>query len=1103
MPQPTCRSSLVPILAAALLLAAAPGAAEDADGARLLRFPDVHRDFVVFVHGGDVWRAPVAGGVARRLTSHPGQELFPKISRDGRLIAFSAEHSGTRQVYVMPAEGGEPRQLTFHSDVGRMPPRGGFDGWILGWTPAVGDSSGKVLVRMNRTPWGRRMGRYFLVDPDGGLETPLPLPHGGSASLSPDGRSLAYCPVDREFRTWKRTRGGRAQDVWIYDLEAHRSHRLTTDRGTDNFPMWAGDVLYFTSDRDDVLNLYALDLEDGEPAGAAPRKVTDFPVEDVLWPSLGPDAIVFVNGGGLHRLDLATEEVTPIPIEIRSELPYAVPHFVDAAENVRSAELSPSGVRALFGARGEIFTVPAGEGPTRNLTHTPGIREIDPTWSPDGRWIAYLSDRTGEYELYLRPHDGDGPERQVTEGGDVWRFAPEWSPDSQRLAFGDRDRRLMIVEVASGELTEVDRGRQGDLTVHAWSPDGRHLAYEKAHDTRLPAIWLYSLDDGESRPLGSGLTFDFEPAWSADGRHLFFLSNRDFQIRFSDFEFNYLYDRAARVFVAALDPDAPPLFPLENDDETPGESAMAEADEGKGDGDAPARIAADGFDHRTVAVPGLEAGDYQDLRAVPGALFYLHGPGTDDLDPELHLYRYDLEKREAERILEGVMEYHLSADGEKLLYRTEELWGVAEVGADLDPEEGELDLAGLRLKVDPEVEWRQMFHDGWRIARDFFYDSDMHGVDWPAMRERYGALVPHLAHRAELDFLFGEMLGELEAGHTYVAAGDEPEVERVEGGLLGCEFEPHPSGYYRIARIFRGENWDEGFRSPLTEPGVEVPEGWFLIAVDGEEIRHPDHPYRPLEGKAGVQVELLVAAEPSTEGARRVRVETIDAAGEQNLRYLDWVRSRIELTEKLSGGRIGYVHLPNTAFEGNRMLQKLFYGQADKEALVIDDRYNGGGFIPDRMIEMLSRRTLSYWDSRDVEAFRTPGFAHDGPKVMLMNGYSSSGGDALPYYFKQAGLGPLVGTRTWGGLIGLSGNPDLMDGGAVLIPTFRIYDAEEGDWVVENEGVVPDVEVHDLPEKLRQGHDPSLEKGIEILLQELEKKPAGRPEAPEPPDMAG
>jgi tricorn protease len=1097
-----------------VVLATNPTRAESgAPEGRLLRFPDIHGDFVVFVYAGDIWRAPVTGGPAWRLTSHAGMELFPKISPDGQWIAFSAEYTGTRQVYVMPSWGGTPKQLTFYNDVGPMPPRGGWDDWVQGWT-----KDGRILVRMNRVPWNTRMGRFFLVDPKGGLETPLELPEGGSASFSPDGKRFAYCPVDREFRTWKRTRGGRAQDVWIWDFGTKKSERITDWIGTDNFPMWALDTIYFTSDRERTLNIFAYDTNT-----RATKKVTNFDEYDVLWPSLGSDgkAIVFMNGGWLYKVDLATSKVDKIAITLPDDFETAAPHFKDVKEFIQGASISPSGARAVIDARGELFTVPAKDGATRNLTLTQGVRERSPAWSPDGNRIAYLSDATGEYEVWVRPQDGAGEPRRLTSDGGAWKFDPVWSPDGKLLAFGDRARRLRILEVASGAIAEVDRGTRGDLNGYTFSPDGKWLAYEKEHASRLPGLAVYSLEKKAAFMLGDGLTADREPVFSADGRYLFFLSDRDYQPVFSSFEFNFLYNRSTRVYVATLTPDAPALFPPKSDEEkgrgTPEKTARKEGNEGKrtdeekdsskeeprksdaasGSGGKtavePVRVMAEGFVARTVALPNVKPGTLRNLSAASDAVFYVR---TADDEPAL--FRYDLKERKEEKVLDGIAAYDLSADGKKILYRVKSDWFIGDAKAGLKSGDGKLDLAGLRVKLDPRAEWKQMFEDGWRIVRDWFYDPKMHGVDWAGMKKRYGVLVPFVAHRADLDFIFGEMIGELESGHTYVAAGDEPGKTRVLGGMLGCEFTPDSSGRYRISKIFPGENWDEGWRSPLTEPGVNVTPGNFLLAIDGRDLTTADNPYRLLEGKASQPVVLTVSDTSKKEGARTVTV--LPVSSEANLRYLDWVRSRMAMADRLSDGKVGYIHLPDTATPGNRMLQKLFYSQAEKPALIIDDRYNGGGFVPDRMIEYFARRPLAYWARRDVESMRTPGFAHVGPKAMLVNAYSSSGGDALPYFFRVRRLGPIIGTRTWGGLIGLSGNPKLVDGGQLNVPTFRIYDTEQH-WVVENEGVTPDIEVIDLPEKVIVGGDPSLEKAVEVLLKELEKNPGTRPAAPVPPDM--
>ncbi|MDA8018603.1 MAG: PDZ domain-containing protein [Thermoanaerobaculia bacterium] len=1096
---------------------ALPILADEPSEAKILLYPDIHRDFVVFVHGEDIWRAPSDGGVAYRLTSHPGEELFPKISPDGAWIAFSAQYSGSRQVWVMPSEGGTPKQLTFYTDVGEMPPRGGFDYWILGWTP-----DGKILVRANRTPWGERMGRYYVVDPEGGLETPLPVPHGGTATLSADGTSLAYTPIDREFRTWKHSRGGRAQDLWIYDLAAEKSTRLTDFRGTDNFPMWASDdTIYFTSDRDYTLELFALE-RDGSGTWS-PRQVTKSEGDegeawDLLWPSYGPDPspngapedIVFSRAGELWKMSLADESVTQIPVRIAGAHQHLVPYFEDASDDVSSATLSPSAQRVIFAARGDLFSVPAENGPTRNLTQTQGVRELSPSWSPDGRWLAYLSDVSGEYELYLMRNgeEGFGEPRRLTTGGDIWKYEAVWSPESDRLAWADRARNLWIVEASGGDPVLVDRGFRGDLDNYSFSPDGKWLVYERVReDTRLGGISLYSLDTGKVHRLGDGQTADGSPAFSHDGKYLFFTSDRDFNLRFSSLEFDFLADRSARVYVASLDPSAPALFPPRSDEETPAaeddesdgtsddtEKSDKGSDEENGDEaeDSSVVVEPGGFAARTVALPGVEPGGYAGLQAADGALFFV---GFGDGPPTLH--RYDLEKRKLETVLEGAGGYELSSDGKKILLRRRGAWHVVDARAGADANGGKLDLAGVQLKVDPRKEWAQIFEDGWRIARDFFYDPNMHGMDWQGIGERYRSLVPYVSDRSELDFLFGELIGELAAGHTYVGGGDHDDVDRVTGGMLGAEFVAD-GDRYRIERIFEGENWHEGYRSPLTEAGVDVSEGDYLLAIDGEELTTSDNPFRLLEGKADQQVRLTVSSSPTSEGARHVTVETISS--ELNLRYIDWVKSRQRLVEELSGGRVGYIHLPDTAFDGNRMLQKMFYAQSSKEALIVDDRFNGGGFIPDTMIEYLSRTRMAYWDMREIDSMRTPGFFHDGPKIMLMNGYSSSGGDALPYFFRQKGLGPLVGTRTWGGLIGITGGPQLADGGAVTVCTFRIYD-ENGEWVVENEGVVPDVEVFDTPEGLKSG-DPSIEKAVEMLLQELEEEPTVHPEPPEPPDLS-
>jgi tricorn protease len=1083
---------LLPHLAVLLALLVPAVAAATTEETRLLRFPDIHEDRIAFVYAGDIWIVDSQGGLARRLTSHEGLELFPKFSPDGRWVAFSGEYSGTRQVHVIDVNGGTPRQLTYYNDVGPMPPRGGYDYRVLGWTP----DGEHVLFRANRLPWGVRMGRPYLVPVDGGLETPLAIPEGGGGDLSPDGRKMAYTPIDREFRTWKRYRGGRAQDVWIYDLASDTAERVTDLPATDNQPVWVGDSIYFTSDRDWKLNLYAHDLTTGQT-----RKVTDHQEYDVLWPSGGPSAVVYENGGFVYRYDPAADRSVRVPIHVAGDLPHTHPAIVNVKERIESFEISPSGVRALFAARGDVFTVPAEHGEIRNLTRSQGVREIAPVWSPDGRWIAYLSDRTGEYEIYLKSQDGSGQERRLTSDGDIWRFPPVWSPDGESLAFADRKQRLRYVEVESGRLVDVDRSQTGDITTYTFSPDSQWLAYTKNAANQMSVIWLYSLESREAAPLTESLVNNYSPVFDPGGNYLFFLSDRDMNLTFSGWEFTYLYTGPTRLYMGTLNDDIPRPFQPKSDDEEPAADDEQASETGKrdangeneGGGQEELRIQTEGFGNRVVAVPG-PSGNYGGLAATETGPLYLFNPSGADGPPSLN--RYNMKDEKEEMILEKITAYRVSRDGRKILYRTGAEYGIVDAKPKQKADDGRLKLDGLEMAVEPRAEWAQMFTDGWRILRDWFYDPGLHGVDWDRMRERYGRLVPHLAHRTDLDFLLGELGGELNAGHIYVQSGDQPRVKRQDGGLLGAELQADRSGRYRIAKIFPGENWHPDFRSPLTEPGVDVAEGDFLLAIDGEEVTTRDNPYRFLRNKSGRLVTLTVNDEPTMDEARLARVRPI--ARETNLRYLDWVLDRRRRVAEASGGRIGYIHMPNTAVEGNRELFKYFYPQAGTEALIVDVRYNGGGFIPERMIELLDRPVLNYWVRRGVRPTSTPVFAHDGPKVCLINGHSSSGGDAFPYYFRKRGLGPLIGTRTWGGLIGLSGNPSLADGGAVLVATFRFLDTD-GRWVVENEGVAPDIEVEDHPDQVVRGRDPSLERAIEFLMAELEKHPPKRVEVPPAP----
>lgn len=1076
---------LFAVLSIVSLIAPICAEASTEEEARLLRYPTIMGDKVAFVYAGDIWTVPANGGRARRVTSFPeGLELFPKISPDGTLIAFSGEYAGTRQVYVVPYEGGVPKRLTYYPDVGRMPPRGGYDYIVMDWTP----DGTQILVRGNRTPYGRRVGRYFLVDPKGsGLVEPLQIPEGGPASFSPDGKKLAYNIKSREFRTWKRYRAGRAQDVFIYDLVKNAVTRITDFEGTDNFPMWIRGSIYFTSDRERTLNIFRFDTETN-----AVTKVTDFNEYDVLWPSRGGTRIVFENGGYLFYHDTVTGETRKIEVTLGSDKPFVRPVYKEVKDNIESFSISPSGARAVFGARGEMFTVPAEHGDIRNITRTDAQREMDVEWSPNGAFVSFLSEESGEYEITILPQDGRGTSKQLTTHTDSWILHPVWSPDSRKIAFGDKKNRLWVLDVETGKKVEADRSSYSSINNYSFSPDSRWVCYTKDDPNRMTSVFVYSIGGKKVHRLTTDFTDDREPSFSPDGKYLYFVSSRDFDYRYRRFE--------DRLYIGTLSKETPsPLAPL-SDEEKPeaaddnegkdkGEKDKKDSNEKKNETVRIESIDAETFADRIVALPG-EPGRYYGLTAVKDGLLFI--------DKDKTLKKFDLEERETKTVMEEVDNYQVAAKGEKFIYRSGRDYGIAKLAPDQKKGAGKLDLSGIKLRIDPVQEWRQIYFEASRIMRDWFYDPDMHGVDWEAMRDRYAVLLPHLAHRSDLDFLVGELIGELNAGHTYVFSGDMPEVERVPIGLLGCEFEADGT-YYRFKKIFKGENWHDNLRSPLTEPGLNVEEGLYLIAIDDYEVTTGESPYKYLENKAGVQVTLKINGKPSSKGAREVVVTPVSS--ELNLFYMDWVRRNREITDELSKGRVGYIHVPNTHYQGFREFFKAFQPLVNKEALIIDERYNGGGHSPFEMVQILGNRIFNYWAVRHAELYISPFPVHEGPKVMLINGLSSSGGDAFPFYFKEAGVGPLIGERTWGGLIGYGYSPRFIDGGGLAVPGFAFVNAE-GEWDVEAVGVAPDIYVFDDPALIRAGRQPMIEKAVEYLLEELKKKPVKKVKTPAGPDRS-
>ena len=1061
--------------------------------ARLMRFPDINKNLIAFVYAGDIWSVDATGGEARRLTSHPGMELFPKISPDGKWIAFSGEYSGSRQIFVMPSNGGTPRQLTFYNSVGVMPPRGGFDDVPLDWT-----SDGKnILFRANRTPFGDRNGKYYTISLEGGLEKPLPIVNGGFATLSPDNKKICFTPVDREFRTWKRYKGGRASDLWVYDLDKNTSEQITDFKGTDQLPVWFGDNIYFASDRDLKLNIYQYNTTTKDV-----KQLTKHADFDCMWPSGENGQMVFENGGFLYKLDLQSGKEEKVTVNIHFDNPNILPYYKYVKDFVQAYEISPTGKRALISARGDIFSIPAENGPTYNLTNTQGVREIYPRWSPDGKYISYYSDASGEYEIYLLENKKGATPRQLTSGSSAWKYDSEWSPNSKYLLYFDRTLQLKLVDVETGKTTVVTHADRDEIHSYSFSSDSKWITYDKEGANGLGAVWVYNVEKAENKQLTDDRFNDGSPVFSVDGKYIYFISDRDFNLDFSSFEFNYVYNKSAKIYAVALCADCPKLFKDKNDVE-PVKEAEKPADEPKKDKkgkveEKPAvalpktiQIDFDGINSRITAFP-LKSGEYRNLAAVDGGILYIS---------EGSLHKYAIEDKKDEEVMDGVSQAVVSAEGKMMIYRAGKDFGITKLTTGQKSGAGKLNLDDMVMKIDPKKEWMQIYTDGWRIFRDYFYVSNMHGVDWKGIKERYSPLVPYVSHRADLDYILGEIISETNTGHSYVDWGDFEKVKRMDTGLLGAELvADQTSGKYRIAKIYAGENWNEARRSPLTEQGVNVKEGDYLLAINGTAVNLNMNPYELLENTLGKTVEITVNSIPDAAGARTSTIKPISS--ELELLNLNWVNERRAMVDKLSGGKIGYIYVPNTSTDGNRELFRGMYEYNEKEALIIDDRYNGGGFIPDVMTGLLERKTLSYWQRNGLSPMKTPGVAHNGPKVMLTNGYSSSGGDAFPYYFRKVGLGKLIGTRTWGGLVGMSGNAGLVDGGYIAVPRFGIYDENE-QWIIEGTGVSPDIEVVDRPEQLAKGIDPCIEKAVDVLLKQLQDNPVKKVNAPAPPDRSG
>ena len=1212
-PSHVAAGAVATLLAAAAMTSAPAAARADVQPqATMLRFPDIGPTHICFVYANDIWLVPREGGVATPLASPPGLEQYPRFSPDGKTVAFVGNYEGNRDLYTMPVDGGIPTRVTHHPSTETL----------ADWTP-----DGRLLFMTSGLGGLGRMSQLWTVAASGGLPTQMPVPYGGFGAVSPNGTLLAYTPHSTDNRTWKRYRGGMATDVWVYNVKDDTSRKITDWEGTDTIPMWVpggggkdgkdgrgkskGDdsVVYYLSDNgpEHRLNLWSFDLDDGERT-----QLTKFEDDDVRWPSVGPGErgkgeIIFQLGSELRVLDLATKKDRVVKVAIPGDRPTVRPRTIDASKFITGASISPSGKRVAIEARGDIWSAPAKEGVVRNLTRTDGVYERYPVWSPDGKSIAYFSDESGEYELYVRPSDGRPPDpkdkdekkdddkkdedkskvakkdddrkadddekddggdaadakeaapvpaqtllragepRKLTAQGAGFRNAPTWSPDSKRIAFLDEKLRVLVADAATGDVDVVDTDPWDDITGLSWSSDSRWLAYARSDEGNTQrCVWLWNADSGERTRVTSPMFNSYAPCFDRKGEHLFFVSNRSIEDPvYSDIDQSFAYAGTEQLFATTLRKDLKnPFGPKSdeeeikkddagNDDDKKDSDEKKEGGEEKDDGkddqsdddagdekdddkkkddekkddekkddakarakkdkDAPkeVKIDLDGIERRVIAVP-IDAGSFGRVGVTHDhKLMYVRqaasGSGGDAMIKILDLS--DETREEKDVVKAGGFE--LSADGKKFLIRRGGSAAAVHEATAGGGKPTTVVTAGMTASIDPRDEWKQIFQDVWRMYRDLFYDGSMHGVDWAAMRAHYGAMIEDCVSREDVAFVLGELISELNVGHAYVTGpGDVQQQPTTSVGMLGCDYELVGEGddaAYRISRIYEGGPWDADARGPLSAPGVNVEVGDYLLAVDGIPVDTSKDPWAAFVDTADRPTTITVSKSPAVDDSTRdVLVKPL--GGEGSLRFRWWIEQKRAAVEKASGGKVGYVYVPNTGVDGQNELFRQYYGQRDKAAMIIDERWNGGGQIPTRFIELLNRPLTNLWARRYGADIVWPPDAHNGPKCMLINGLAGSGGDAFPWYFRQAGLGKLIGTRTWGGLVGIGGKPPLMDGGGISVPDFAFY-KKNGTWGVEGHGVDPDIEVIDDPAKMTKGRDPQLDRAVELMLEEIKARP--------------
>lgn len=1102
---------------------------------KLLRFPDIAGDRVVFTYASDLWTAPTTGGTAVRLTAHPGMEVFAKFSPDGKYIAFTGQYDGDEQVYVVPAGGGEPKQLTFYPAKGPLTPRWGYDNQVMGWT----NDGQSIVFRSQRDSWTLPVARLYKVSINGGAAEPLPMPEAGSGDFSPDGTKMVYSPRSRDFRSEKRYSGGQANTLYIYDLQTNDARKISEGVRPWRDAMWIGDKIYFNSDMSGKFNLYAYDVSKGKAAPA-----TNFKDWEVRWASSDDESrIVYERNGELEILDTKNNKSNKLNINVPDDGVYKRPRTINAMQYLENVALAPKGERVLFGARGDIFSAPIEKGGTRNLTHSSNAHDKFPRWSPDGSRVAFISDKSGDDEVWTIQQDGMSEPQQLTTGGAAQRYAPEWSGDGKRIAFSDKDGKVFVLTVADKTLKQIADAPNGQITDYEWSPKGNYLAFSmsgrkpNSNTASFNSVYVYDVANDKLNRVTDPMFSAYNPTFDPSGDYLYYLSDREFAPQISGIEFNFAANRSTLVYAVALRKDVKNPFPPESDEvavapaPTPDDKLTPPPDQtqpkpvdekqpqpgvspspspvGTPNQDAakknvpsakPETIDFDGIAKRVAKVP-LPAENYAGLTAKTGHLLYIVGSSfyygrQADRQPSIRIF--SIKDRKETTLMDGVNSYSLSSDGSKIIVGQGATFSIMDATPNGANGKKLVSTAGMTTEINPSEEWNQIFNEVWRRYRDWFYVTNMHGYDWAKLRDQYKTWLPYVAHRSDLNYVISEMISELTIQHAYIEGGDFNLPPRARVALPGARFDiDRAANRYRIAKIFDGENEEDIYRSPLTEVGVNVKVGDYILQINGENVTADRDIYQYLRNKADAPVILTVNSTPNLQGARQISYRPVTDEG--NLVYLDWITANRNRVSEMTNGRVGYIHVPDMGANGIREFIKWYYPQLDKEGLVVDVRANGGGNVSRMIVERLRRKVLglNYFRTND-DPTTYPDGAFFGPMAAILNENSSSDGDIFPYMFREAGLGPLVGKRSWGGVVGISGRGPLIDGGSVSVPEFGMLNLK-GEWVVEGHGVDPDIDVENDPKSVIAGKDPQLERATQEVMRKLPAAPGKFPPRPAAP----